>query len=103
MEPIRSEFENDPDMMEIVEEFASELPSRALAMEECMASGEMDKLQTLAHQLKGAGGGYGFQPITDTAALLESALKEGADAGTIKDKINDLCEVLNAVVVPETK
>ena len=55
MEPIRSEFENDPDMMEIVEEFASELPSRALAMEECMASGEMDKLQTLAHQLKGSG------------------------------------------------
>jgi HPt (histidine-containing phosphotransfer) domain-containing protein len=101
MDPIRSDYEDDLDMLEIIREFAEELPDRDAALQECFASGDMAKLQTLAHQLKGAGGGYGFSPISEAAARLEANLREGAEAGVIKDDLTLLCEVLRAVVVPE--
>jgi HPt (histidine-containing phosphotransfer) domain-containing protein len=101
MEPIRSVFEDDPDMLEIVREFAIELPERAAEIEHTLASGDPGRLQTIAHQLKGAGGGYGFQPITDSAAQLEHALKQGHPQSVIKERCSELCAILRAVVVPE--
>lgn len=88
-------------MMEIVREFASELPDRAAQANAHLADGDLDALQTLAHQLKGAGGGYGFTSITEVAASLESALKEGAGDSVLKDKTAQLCETLAAVTVTE--
>ena len=101
MEPIRSTYESDPDMLEIVREFAGELPDRALALESALVGDELEDLCRLAHQLKGAGGGYGFPQITDRAALLEAACKEGAPASQLKQLCGALCETLRAVVVPE--
>jgi HPt (histidine-containing phosphotransfer) domain-containing protein len=101
VDPIRSSYQDDPDMMEIVREFVSELPERAVALEECVESGDLAKLQTLAHQLKGAGGGYGFPQITEAAARLESDVKGGAEAGAIKDSLGLLIEVLGAASVSE--
>ena len=100
MGSIRSVYENDPDMLEIVREFAGELPARIAKLEDLLAAGELRELQTLAHQLKGAGGGYGFPQITELAASLESALKQGADAPVVKDRAIALCETLRSVVVP---
>ena len=101
MGSIRSAYENDPDMLEIVREFATELPARVAKLEAHLAAGEMRELQTLAHQLKGAGGGYGFPQITELAASLESALKQGAAAPVVKDRTIALCACLRDVVVPE--
>jgi HPt (histidine-containing phosphotransfer) domain-containing protein len=101
MDPIRSVYENDPDMLEIVREFAAELPARANELENTLSSGDLKALKTLAHQLKGAGGGYGFNPITDTAASLEQALKDGASEAIIKERCARLCETLRAVVIGE--
>lgn len=101
MGSIRSAYESDPDMLEIVREFASELPARVAKLEAHLAAGEMRELQTLAHQLKGAGGGYGFPQITELAASLEAALKQGAGAPVVKDRAVALCACLRDVVVPE--
>ena len=40
--------------------------------------------------------------ITDAAAVLESALREGADAGVIEETLQELGQVLKAVEVSET-
>lgn len=101
MGSIRSAYENDPDMLEIVREFATELPARIAKLEAHLAAGELRELQTLAHQLKGAGGGYGFPQITELAASLEAALKQGLDGPIVKDRANALCATLRSVVVPE--
>jgi HPt (histidine-containing phosphotransfer) domain-containing protein len=101
MEPLRSVYEDDPNMAEIVREFASELGERVEALETCLGSGDYDQLRTLAHQLKGAGGGYGYPLITESCAALEQALKDGLDEGVIKERTAHACEVLRAVVVPE--
>jgi hypothetical protein len=55
----------------------------------------------MAHQLKGAGGGYGYPQITEAAAALEMVVKEGADSSLLKEKFEFLREILGAVVVPE--
>lgn len=101
METIRSLFEDDPDMAELVRGFASELPARAGSLEELLSGNDLAELQRLAHQLKGAGGGYGFPQITDAAASLEQAIKEGADGSVIKERTALVCEVLRAVKAPE--
>jgi HPt (histidine-containing phosphotransfer) domain-containing protein len=101
MEPIRSIYESDPDMMDLVRSFASEAPNRAQLVDDLLSQGELEELQRLAHQLKGAGGGYGFQLVTDVAARLEEALKEGAPESVIKERTSTLSEVLRAVRAPE--
>ncbi len=101
MRPIHSEYEDDRDMIEIVREFADEATERADGLESCLGSGSLSQLQDLAHQLKGAGGGYGYPQITDAAAALESALKQGAGDGVITERLGSLCEVLRAIAVPE--
>lgn len=102
MDPIRSIYEDDPDMLDIVREFADELPERVASIEELLQSGELEELRRLAHQLKGAGGGYGFAKITEMAALLEAALKQGADAATLERCSAALCDTLRAVQVPRS-
>ena len=99
MDPIRSAFEDDPDMIDIVREFVSAFPDRMTALEESLAQGDLARVQSLAHQLKGAGGGYGFDAITEVAAALEQALKDGADAGVLEERASSLCETLRAVEV----
>jgi len=99
MEPIRSIYEDDPDMVEIVQEFVAELPERAAEIEQTVGAADLDRLRTLSHQLKGAGGGYGFDRITEVAAELEDAVKAEADLEVIKERAVHLCEVLRAVVV----
>jgi HPt (histidine-containing phosphotransfer) domain-containing protein len=101
MDPIRSVYEDDPDMLEIVREFAAELPDRIVDLEGRLETGDLAQLQVLAHQLKGAGGGYGFSAVTDAAAVLEQSLKAAADAGVIKEHCGALCDTLRAVQVPE--
>ncbi len=99
MDPIRSIYEDDPDMIEIVREFADELPSRAEAVEALLRQADLGELQRLVHQLKGAGGGYGFAAVTEMAAALEQALKDGADAAALEARASVLCETLRAVEV----
>ena len=101
MEPIRSSFEDDADMMEIVREFAADAQQRAEEIEQHLQSGDVEGLQTLSHQLKGAGGGYGFDAITDTAEALEAAIKQDAGESAIKEASRRVCEVLRAVYVAE--
>jgi HPt (histidine-containing phosphotransfer) domain-containing protein len=101
MDPIRSIYEDDPDMLEIVREFAAELPDRVADLEGKLEAGRLRELQTLAHQLKGAGGGYGFAQVTDAAGVLEQALKDEAGTERVEDCCRTLCDTLRAVEVPE--
>ncbi len=101
MDTIRSTYEDDPDMLEIVQEFAAELPDRVKSLEDCLEAGDLSQLQTLAHQLKGAGGGYGFPPITEVAAQLEQVLKDGGDESLVVERTASLCETLRSVEVSE--
>lgn len=90
--PLRSEFVDDPEMGDLIGLFVEELPNRVEAIEQALASGDWAGLSRLAHQLRGAGAGYGFEPISDSAAELEDTAQYGGDPDleSIRGCVNEL-------------
>lgn len=71
-----SEFAGDPDMAILIAEFVTSLPGRAHAILDRINQGAIEQARTMAHQLKGAGGGYGFPQVTDAARAVDLAIRE---------------------------
>lgn len=74
--PVLSEFAQDEDMRDLVAMFVEELPEKIRALEKLSESRELDSLRRLAHQLRGACGGYGFPTVGAAAGKLEQSLVE---------------------------
>jgi len=77
--PLRSELADDPEMVDLIELFVEELPNRIGEIGQALADGAWSELSRLAHQLRGAGAGYGFEPISDSAASLEDTTELGGE------------------------
>ncbi len=96
---LRSDFAGDPDMREILELFVQEMPSRVRDLRAFWERQELEKVGRLAHQLKGAGGGYGFGVISEAAAKLEKSVAtlNGAPTGAVlkemKAQVDTLMEL----------
>ncbi len=88
--PLYSEYADDPDMTELVEMFVCDLPERVEQIERSIQDSDLTSLKDLAHQLKGAAGGYGFSPITEAAAVVEKQTKEEAGLDQIKQSVDEL-------------
>jgi len=89
-EPLFSTFQNDVSMRDLIDAFVAELPAKVRALEEAMVSQDAKKLESLVRSLKGAAGGYGFEPITELAAKLESALIQNTPIGQLQESLNEL-------------
>ncbi len=90
---IVSELANDPDLAELVEMFVEELPDRISAIEKTISEQDYDGLKRLAHQLKGAAGGYGFPIITDAARSLEEKARTEQDLDAINTELRQLADL----------
>jgi len=66
---------NDVDDVELIEMFLEELPNRIETLNTAALAGDFAQMNRLAHQLKGAAPGFGFDPIGTSAAILETRLK----------------------------
>jgi HPt (histidine-containing phosphotransfer) domain-containing protein len=105
---VLSEFSNDADMRELIEMFVGEMPERVRSLESLWRTRELEPLKRLAHQLKGAGGGYGFSPVSSAAGQLETTLNAALLAATtgrlddvsldrIQSEVNSLIQVCRRV------
>lgn len=74
--PLCSELAGDPDMLEVLREYADALVERCLELERLLAGKQWDAARRLAHQTKGAGGMYGYPELSEIAGLLEAALDD---------------------------
>ncbi len=88
--PLVSAFADDPEMQGLLGRFVGSLEARLQTLREAPTR---DAMRRLAHQLKGAAGGYGFPSITDAAAALEQAL----DADAPSSEVSSLLEALTAL------
>jgi CheY-like chemotaxis protein/HPt (histidine-containing phosphotransfer) domain-containing protein len=95
-EIIYSEYADDADLVELIDEFAAGLEVDVESMREALESGDLDGLRRLAHQMKGAGGSYGYPMLTGAAMRLEGAAKaEDVKAGTVAlDKLEAFCRAV---------
>ena len=73
---IVSEFADDPEMTDLVDGFVDGLRDSIERAQVALTADDMVVLQRVAHQLKGAAGGYGFMQITEAAASLENAVRQ---------------------------
>lgn len=94
---LRSVFRDDPDMVELIDLFVAELPERVRLLQDMAAKGDANGLRRLAHQLRGASGGYGFEALGQRAASLEAALKAESDADIVRRRVEDLIQLCSRI------
>lgn len=105
-DPITSRYAADPEMAELVGLFVDELPGRLRSLRAAWDAHRLADLERIAHQLRGAGMGYGFSAISDAAGRLERRLSQLAGAGVeaqaaaIAREFDTLVEVCSRACAP---
>jgi PAS domain S-box-containing protein len=93
---LASEFANDPEMEEVLLKFRERLRTQGVQdLQAAAAAMDRNVLKRLAHQLKGAGSGYGFPSISRAAAELEAAVLTDASSQEVAEsaeRLRSLCE-----------
>lgn len=92
-----STLSEDEDLAEIVRQFVDELPGRVTQLLNCLEDHQWSELARFAHQLKGAGGSYGFPQLTPVAARVEALAKQYTNDMTIRSAIDDLVGVVHKI------
>ena len=87
----------DPDLEELIPGFLGNRANDVGAIRAHLDSGDYDAIRILGHSMKGAGGGYGFDRITELGAVIESAAAAG-DADAIRAANEQLDDYLGRVV-----
>ena len=96
-EALYSTLGTDPDLSDIVAIFVDQMPERTDQLRDLLAAADWEGLFQAAHQLKGAAGSYGFQPITPIAAHLEHAIDTTRPEEEIRQAVDALIAVCRSV------
>lgn len=86
------------DLEEIVPIFLGNRQKDVQTLRDALAKQDFKTVQTLGHRMKGDGGGFGFNRITEIGAAMERAAKL-EDPSTIEQHIVQLEDFLNRVTV----
>ncbi len=89
------EIRDDPAFVELIADFVNALPARMDQLRIANEASDYETIQTIAHQLKGAGGGYGFDEITTVASVVESLAKSSPQGN--RDKLTEQIERFAAI------
>jgi CheY-like chemotaxis protein/HPt (histidine-containing phosphotransfer) domain-containing protein len=96
-EPLRSTLSGDPRVARILNGFVSRLPQRVRQLAQCIDQGNIDGLKQAVHNLKGAGAGYGFAPLSESAERVEQALRGSREFAAIRRQVEDLIALIRQV------
>lgn len=88
----------DPDLEELIPGFLERRRDDIESIKNAIENGDFETIRILGHSMKGSGGGYGFDGITDIGQALETAAKEN-NGRQIKRTIDDLIAYLEKVVI----
>lgn len=90
--------EIDRDFQDIVPQYLGNRRDDIVKIRNHVEAEDYQPVRRLAHQMKGSGGGYGFDSITDIGAIMEqAAVKE--DAEEILNLVLSLENYLNRVEI----
>ncbi|MBC8106545.1 MAG: response regulator [Anaerolineae bacterium] len=94
---VRSSLQDDADMAEIIGDFVARLPKQVELLSSFVKERNLDELRRAVHQLKGAGGGYGFNEITNVARATESGIIADEPFEKIARQVEELTNLLRRV------
>src|SRR4030042_2427900 len=86
----------DPDIADLIPGFLENRRKDIKTIAEALTQGDFETIQILGHSMKGAGGSYGFDAITDIGKSLEQAAM-AKDSGGIKQMVQELSAYLDRV------
>jgi HPt (histidine-containing phosphotransfer) domain-containing protein len=88
----------DPEIADLIPKFLDNRQKDIVAIELALAQNDFQTIRLLGHSMKGAGGGYGFDGVTEIGKNLEeAAIEENSDG--IRKGIVELAEYLRNVEV----
>jgi HPt (histidine-containing phosphotransfer) domain-containing protein len=88
----------DASFAPLVPKFMTNRKKEVTTMQAALAAQDFETVRRVAHGMKGAGGSYGFDRITEMAATIEQAAKSGVGE-TIGTGLNGLGSYLEQVEV----
>lgn len=91
----------DPDLEDLIPGFLNNRAKDVETIRALLDGEDLDQIRLLGHSMKGAGGGYGFDRITEIGDVIETAAIAG-DLMVIRDAVDQLADYLARVEpVPE--
>jgi len=84
-------------MADVLPEFVANLPNEVASLKHLLDTRDLAGLQEAVYQLKGGGGSYGFQNLSDAAAIAERSLKSHASIAIIKSEVESLIDLIRRV------
>jgi hypothetical protein len=81
-------LEDEPDLIDLVDKFITRLPGMRDDIVNLHKQKNWDSFLKLVHQLKGVGGGYGYNMITDICTAIEVACQD-EDYAKVKEKLDE--------------
>ena len=69
----------DNDLADLIPGYLANRKKDIITIHDALEKKDMETIRIIGHSMKGSGGGYGFDTITDIGLLMEKAAKEGRD------------------------
>src|SRR5258708_6711317 len=88
----------EPKLADLIPVFLQNCRKNVIAMLDALDRGDFETVEILGHGMRGAGGSYGFQAITDIGAALEQAA-ESADTDASRKWVGELSRYLDRVEI----
>lgn len=88
----------DPEIADLIPKFLDNRQKDIHMIESALEKNDFDTIRLLGHSMKGAGGGYGFDGVTEIGKNLEEAAKD-EDSNRIRSGVHELAEYLRNVEV----
>lgn len=98
--PIFSSINGDPEMRPLLQDFVSSLSRQTQKLRDAMHQADMNTLRDISRLLKGSGGSYGFNTVTDNANDLLIGLEARDDMDDqLRQQVTELIALLRRVKV----
>jgi HPt (histidine-containing phosphotransfer) domain-containing protein len=88
----------DPEIADLIPGFLENRRKDTQTMGDALTQGDFETIRILGHSMKGAGGSYGFDAVTDIGKALEESAKN-KDAEGIERSLQELSAYLDRVAV----
>jgi CheY-like chemotaxis protein len=88
----------DPALKDLIPDFLKELRQKSLLLRKYLKEEEFEKIQSIGHRMKGEGGTYGFNVVTDLGAGIHKAAIE-KDSLKIRHLSEALSRYLDRVIL----
>lgn len=88
----------DPDLEELIPSFLENRHKDIISIQDALKTEDYETIRIIGHSMKGSGGGYGFDYITEIGEAIELAAKDKNEDEIAKSN-NKLAEYMERVEV----